>query len=150
MWKEFKEFISKGNAIDLAVGVVIGAAFGKIVSSFVDDIIMPPIGLMLGKVDFSNLYWLLKEGRPAGPYASLAEAKQAGAVVLAAGSFVNTLINFFIIAIAVFILVKFVNRLRRRPEAVPNTKSCPYCKSAVALDATRCAFCTSELSELKS
>ena len=145
MWKEFKEFIAKGNAIDLAIGVVIGAAFGKIVSSLVDDIVMPPIGLILGKVDFSNIYWLLKEGNPNGPYASLAEAKKSGAVVLAAGSFINTMVSFLIIAMAVFILVKSITRLRRQPETTPTTKTCPYCKSAVALGATRCAFCTSEL-----
>lgn len=145
MLKEFKEFISKGSAIDLAVGVVIGAAFGKIVTSLVDDIIMPPIGLLLGKVDFSNLYLLLREGKVAGPYASLADAKTAGAVTMNLGLFFNVLLSFVIIALAVFMLVKALNRLRRKQEAAATTKDCPYCKSKIDLAATRCAFCTSEL-----
>lgn len=145
MLKEFKEFISKGNAIDLAVGVVIGAAFGKIVSSLVDDIIMPPIGLLLGKVDFSNLYILLQEGKVAGPYASLADAKKAGAITINVGLFFNVMISFAIISVAVFLLVKILNRLRRKQEAAETTKDCPYCKSKIDLAATRCAFCTSEL-----
>jgi len=145
MLKEFKEFISKGNAIDLAVGVVIGAAFGKIVSSLVDDIIMPPVGLVLGKVDFSNLYLLLQEGKVAGPYASLADAKKAGAITINFGLFFNVMISFLIISLAVFLLIKALNRLRRNKEAAATTKDCPYCKSKIDLGATRCAFCTSEL-----
>ncbi|HKX13081.1 MAG TPA: large conductance mechanosensitive channel protein MscL [bacterium] len=145
MLKEFKEFISKGSAIDLAVGVVIGAAFGKIVTSLVDDVIMPPIGLVLGKVDFSNLYLLLQEGKVAGPYASLADAKKAGAVTMNLGLFINVLISFVIIAIAVFLLVKGLNQFRRKQEAAVTTKDCPFCKSKIDPAATRCAFCTSEL-----
>lgn len=145
MLKEFREFAVKGNAIDLAVGVVVGAAFGKIVTSLVDDIIMPPIGMILGKIDFSNLFLMLHEGNPAGPYASLAEAKKAGAVTLNYGNFINTTVSFLIITFAVFLMVKSLNRLRRQEEAAPTTKNCPYCQSAVALAATRCAFCTSEL-----
>ena len=143
MLKEFKEFISKGSAIDLAVGVVIGAAFGKIVTSLVDDIIMPPIGLILGKVDFSNLYFMLQPGKLPGPYASLADAKKAGAVTINIGVFLNVLFSFLIISLAVFLLVKVVNKLRRKQEAA--TKDCPYCKSKVDLSASRCAFCTSEI-----
>ena len=143
MLKEFKEFVSKGSAIDLAVGVVIGAAFGKIVTSLVDDIIMPPIGLILGKVDFSNLYFMLQPGKVPGPYASLADAKKAGAVTINIGAFINVLISFLIISIAIFLLVKVLNKLRRKQEAT--TKDCPYCKSKIDLAATRCAFCTSEI-----
>ena len=143
--KEFREFAVKGNAIDLAVGVVIGAAFGKIVSSLVDDIIMPPIGMILGKIDFSNLFLMLHEGNPAGPYASLADAKKAGAVTLNYGSFINVMVSFLIIAFAVFLLVKAINQLRRQEEAAPSTKPCPYCQSAIPLAATRCPHCTSEL-----
>lgn len=143
--KEFREFAVKGNAIDLAVGVVIGAAFGKIVTSLVDDVIMPPIGMLLGKMDFSNLFLMLNPGNPPGPYASLAEAKKAGAVTLNYGSFINVMVSFLIIAFAVFLLVKAINRLRRQEEAAPTTKSCPYCQSSIALAATRCPACTSEL-----
>lgn len=143
--KEFREFAVKGNAIDLAVGVVIGAAFGKIVSSLVDDIIMPPIGMILGKIDFSNLFLMLHEGTPSGPYASLADAKKAGAVTLNYGSFINVMVSFVIIAFAVFLLVKAINRLRRQEEAAPSTKACPYCQSTIALAATRCPNCTSDL-----
>ena len=113
MWKEFREFAVKGNAIDLAVGLIIGAAFGRIVTSLVEQIIMPPIGLLLGGVDFSNLFSVLKEGTPAGPYESLAAATAAGAVVMAWGAFLNTLISFLIVAFSVFLLVKWVNRLQR-------------------------------------
>jgi large conductance mechanosensitive channel len=137
MMKEFREFAVKGNAIDLAVGVVIGAAFGKIVGSLVDDIIMPPIGLVLGKVDFSNLFILLNQGNPAGPYASLAEAKKAGAVTLNYGAFINVGVSFLIITFAVFLMVKAINRLRRQEEAAPATKPCPYCQSNIAPAATR-------------
>lgn len=143
--KEFREFAVKGNAIDLAVGVVIGAAFGKIVTSLVDDIIMPPIGMVLGKMDFSNLFLMLNEGNPVGPYASLAEAKKAGAVTLNYGSFINVMVSFLIIAFAVFLMVKAINRLRRQEESAPTTKACPYCQSSIALTATRCPQCTSEL-----
>jgi large conductance mechanosensitive channel len=140
MLKEFKAFVARGNVIDMAVGIVIGLAFGKIVTSFVDDIIMPPIGLLLGRVDFSNLYVLLTGG---GPFATLAEAQKAGAVTINYGVFVNTIINFLLIAFAVFLMVRTINRWRA-PEAV-TTKDCPFCKSKIALDATRCPMCTSQL-----
>jgi len=148
MFKEFKEFALKGNVIDMAVGIVIGAAFGAIVSSFVADVIMPPIGLLLGKVDFSNLFVVLKEGAAAGPYASLAAARQAGAVTLNLGVFINTIISFLIIALAIFLVIRQINKLRRKPEApaaVPTTKACPYCYSSISIKATRCPFCTSSL-----
>ena len=143
--KEFREFAVKGNAIDLAVGVVIGAAFGKIVTSLVDDLIMPPIGMVLGKIDFSNLFLMLNPGNTPGPYASLAEAKKAGAVTLNYGSFINVLVSFLFIAFAIFLLVKAINRLRRQEEAAPATKTCPYCQTGIAPAATRCPACTSEL-----
>ncbi len=149
MLKEFKEFALKGNVIDMAIGIIIGAAFGTIVTSIVSDIIMPPIGLALGNVDFANLFILLKEGaKAAGPYASLASAKAAGAVTINYGAFINTLISFIIVAFVVFMLVRSINRLRREkeaPPAEPTTKGCPYCLSTVPIKATRCAFCTSEL-----
>lgn len=148
MLKEFKEFAMRGNVLDMAVGIIIGVAFGTIVNSLVADIIMPPIGLLLGKVDFSNLFIVLKSGGTAGPYASLAAAKSAGAVTFNYGFFINTIINFLIVAFAVFLLVRGINRLRRKKEAVPaapTTKQCPYCLSTIPIKATRCAFCTSEL-----
>ncbi len=149
MLKEFKEFAMKGSVIDMAVGIIIGAAFGTIVTSIVSDIIMPPIGLLLGNVDFANLFILLKEGaKAAGPYASLASAKAAGAVTINYGAFINTLISFIIVAFVVFMLVRSINRLRREkevPPAEPTTKGCPYCLSTIPIKATRCAFCTSEL-----
>lgn len=148
MFKEFKEFAMRGNVLDMAVGIIIGVAFGAIVNSLVADVIMPPIGLALGNVDFSNLFIVLKAGGTAGPYASLAAAKQAGAVTLNYGFFINTIINFIIVAFAVFLLVKGINRLRRKQVALPaepTTKQCPYCLSTVSIKATRCAFCTSEL-----
>lgn len=148
MFKEFKEFAMKGNVLDMAVGIIIGAAFGTIVNSFVQDVIMPPIGLLLGNVDFSNIFVVLKEGKVAGPYASMAAAKSAGAVTINFGVFVNTLISFVLVAFAVFLLVRTVNRLRRQeeaPPAVPTTKECTYCFSSIPIKATRCPQCTSEL-----
>ena len=149
MLKDFKEFVMRGNVVDMAIGIVIGAAFGGIVKSLVDDVLMPPIGLLLGNVDFSNLFVTLKEGgKAAGPYASLAAAKAAGAVTLNLGIFVNTIISFIIIAFAVFLVIKGINRMRREqeaPPAEPTTKECPFCLSAIPLKATRCAHCTSEL-----
>ncbi|MGX2030128.1 MULTISPECIES: large-conductance mechanosensitive channel protein MscL [Methylocaldum] len=146
MLKEFKEFAMRGNAVDMAVGIVIGAAFGAIVKSLVDDVIMPPIGLLLGNVDFSNLFVVLKDGATTGPYASLAEAKRAGAVTINYGVFFNSVISFLIVAFSIFLLVRSINKLRREaPSAAPATKECPYCLSAVALKATRCPQCTSEL-----
>lgn len=148
MLKEFKEFAMKGNVLDMAVGIIIGAAFGTIVNSLVQDVIMPPIGLLLGSVDFSNLFLVLKEGKVAGPYASLAAAKSAGAVTINVGVFVNTIISFIIVAFSVFLLVRTVNRLRRQEQApppVPTTKECIYCFSTIPIKATRCPQCTSEL-----
>ncbi|MCE9624284.1 MAG: large-conductance mechanosensitive channel protein MscL [Deltaproteobacteria bacterium] len=145
MVQEFKEFAVKGNAIDLAVGVVIGAAFGKIVASLVDDLIMPPISMITGKIDFSNLYLTLHAGNPAGPYSSVIEAKKAGAITWNYGNFANNVVIFLIVTMAVFLMVKSINQLRRQGEAVPTTKPCPYCQSSIALSATRCAFCTSDL-----
>jgi large conductance mechanosensitive channel len=144
MWREFKEFAMRGNVLDMAIGIIIGAAFGKIVSSFVNDILMPPIGLLLGGVDFSDLFINLS-GKP---YASLAEAKAAGAATINYGVFLNTVLDFVIVAFAVFLLVRQVNRLRRQPEpapAAPTTKECPYCLSVISLRATRCPYCTSDL-----
>ncbi len=146
MLKEFKEFAMKGNVLDMAVGIIIGAAFGPIINSLVNDIIMPPIGLLLGNMDFSNIFAVLKEGKTAGPYASLAAAKAAGAVTMNFGFFINTIINFLIVAFAVFILVKNINRLRKEQEApAPTAKDCPFCFTAIPIKATRCPGCTSEL-----
>ena len=148
MLKEFKEFAMKGNVLDMAVGIIIGAAFGTIVSSFVADVIMPPIGLLLGNVDFSNLFLVLKEGKVAGPYASLAAAKAAGAVSMNIGVFINTIINFIILAFAIFLLIRSVNQMKRKEQApppVPTTKDCPHCFTAIPIKATRCPHCTSEL-----
>ena len=149
MLKEFKEFALRGNVLDMAVGIVIGAAFGTIVKSFVDDVLMPPIGLLLGNVDFANLFLTLKEGaKAAGPYASLAAAKAAGAVTLNLGVFINTVISFLIVAFAVFLVIKGLNRMKKEqeaPPAAPATKECPFCFTAIPLPATRCPHCTSQL-----
>ena len=144
MFKEFKEFAMRGNVLDMAVGIIIGAAFGKIVSSFVADILMPPIGLVLGKVDFSNMFINLGEGA----YTKLAEAKAAGVPTLNYGLFANTVIDFLIVSFAVFLLVRQVNRLRAAPApalAAPTTKDCPFCLTAIPLKAARCPACTSDL-----
>lgn len=145
MFKEFKEFAMRGNVVDMAVGIIIGAAFGGIIKSVVSDILMPPIGLLLGNVDFSNLFLVLKEGTVAAPYASLADAQKVGAVTINYGLFANTVINFIIVAFAVFFLVRAINRLKREEVAAPTTKDCPYCASAIPLAAVRCPQCTSEL-----
>jgi large conductance mechanosensitive channel len=147
MLKEFKEFAMRGNVLDMAVGIIIGAAFGTIVSSFVNDIVMPPIGLLLGGVDFADLFILLKGGDPAGPYASLVDAQAAGAVTMNYGIFINAVISFLIVAFVLFLFIRGMNRLRREEEAPaePTTKDCPYCLSAIPIKATRCAHCTSEL-----
>ncbi len=146
MLKEFKEFAMKGNVLDMAVGIIIGAAFGLIVASLVNDIIMPPVGLALGNVDFSNIFAVLKEGKTPGPYPSVAAAKAAGAVTMNFGLFINTIINFIILAFAIFLLVRSVNRLRTpAPAAAPTTKECGFCYTAIPLKATRCPNCTSEL-----
>lgn len=145
MLKEFREFAMRGNVVDMAVGIIIGAAFGAIVKSLVDDVIMPPIGMILGNVDFSNLFLVLKEGAAAAaPYASLADARKAGAVTINYGVFINAVISFVIVAFAVFILIKNINRLKKEePAPEPNTRECPYCLSAIPLKATRCPHCTS-------
>lgn len=141
MLKEFKEFVARGNVIDLAVGVIIGAAFGKIVTSIVEDILMPPLGLLLGNVDFANLFIPLR-----GRYATLAEAKAAGAPTINYGLLINALIQFLIVAFVIFLIVRAINRMRRRPEELPPTvKACPYCFSSIPTQATRCPNCTSEL-----
>jgi large conductance mechanosensitive channel len=148
MIKEFREFAVKGNVVDMAVGIIIGAAFGTIVQSVVNDIIMPPIGLLLGNVDFSSLFVVLREGAAAGPYATPALAKAAGAVTLNYGLFINTIISFLIVAFAVFMLIRAINRLKREqpaPAAAPTTKECPFCYSSVPIKAVRCPHCTSEL-----
>ncbi len=148
MFKEFKEFAMRGSVVDMAVGIVIGAAFGTIVKSFVSDILMPPIGLLLGNVDFSNLFFVLREGSQAGPFASIAEAQKAGAVTVNYGLFINTVISFIIVAFAVFMVIKALNRLKREeeaPPAEPTTKECPHCLTTIAIRATRCPNCTSEL-----
>ncbi len=148
MLKEFKEFALRGNVLDMAVGIIIGAAFGTIVNLLVSDIIMPPIGLLLGKVDFSNLFLLLQAGQTPGPYPSLADAQAAGAVTINYGLFVNGVISFAIVAFVLFLIIRSVNQLKRQEAATaePSTKDCPYCLSQIPLKASRCAFCTSELS----
>ncbi len=140
--KDFKEFVMRGNVIDLAVGLIIGVAFGKIVSSLVNDVLMPPIGLLLGRVDFSNLFIDLSGKNPA----SLAEAKRLGAATVNYGVFLNTLLEFLIVSFAVFLLIHQVNRLKRPAEAPPpSTKDCPYCTSSIPMKAIRCPQCTSDL-----
>ncbi len=151
MLKEFREFAVKGNVVDMAVGIIIGGAFGKIVSSLVNDIIMPPIGLLIGKVDFSNLFMDLSgQG-----YVSLSQAKEAGAPTINYGLFVNNIIDFIVVAFALFLVVKWINKLRTAasPEkeavpAVPTTKKCPYCLSEIPIKAVRCAYCTADLTDV--
>lgn len=147
MLAEFKKFILRGNVVDLAVAVIIGAAFGAIVKSLVDDVMMPPLGLAIGGIDFSNKFVVLKEGaKAAAPYASLAEAKAAGAATLNYGVFINQVVTFLIVAVCVFAVVQLMSRLQPpAPVAAPTTKDCPYCKTAIPLAATRCPHCTSEL-----
>ncbi len=146
MIKEFKEFVIKGNVLDMAVGIIIGAAFGKVVSSFVTDVLMPPIGLLLGKVDFSNLFISLS----GQSFESLADAKKAGAATLNYGLFLNTAIDFLIVGFAIFIVVKQVNRLKREaPAAAPTTRACPFCLTDIPIKASRCPHCTSALAEGK-
>ena len=140
MLKEFKEFIARANVVDLAVAVIIGVAFGKIVTSLVEGIIMPPIGLLLGRVDFSSLFFVLSHAK--GDPASLADAKAKGVPVIAYGAFINDIVNFLIIAFVIFLVVKIVNTIRRKD---PTTKDCPYCLTAIPLGATRCSGCCAEL-----
>lgn len=142
MLKEFREFIMRGNVVDLAVGVIIGGAFGKIVSSLVSDIIMPPIGLLLNGVNFSNLFISLT----GQPYATVAEAQAAGAPTLNYGSFINAVIDFLIIGLVIFLLIRAINRMQKpAPAAAPQTRECPFCVSTISLKATRCPNCTSQL-----
>ena len=149
MIREFKEFAMRGNVVDMAVGIIIGGAFGTIVRTLVDHVLMPPLGLLLGGVDFADFFLVLKEGATAGPFVGLEEAKAAGAVSLNYGLFVNAVISFLIVAFAVFLLVKGVNSMKRKQEtapAAPTSKDCRYCFSSIPIQATRCAHCTSELS----
>jgi large conductance mechanosensitive channel len=148
MLRDFKEFAMRGNVVDMAVGIIIGGAFGTIVKSLVDDVLMPPIGLLLGGVDFSNLFAILKEGTTPGPYAALADAKAAGAVSINYGVFLNSVISFLIVAFAVFLLIRGINAMRRREDTTPapvTTKECQYCRSSIPIKATRCPQCTSQL-----
>ncbi len=149
MLKEFKTFAMRGNVIDMAVGIIIGAAFGAIVTSLVNDILMPAIGLLLGQVDFTDLFIVLKEGAIAAPYATLAAAKEAGAVTLNYGVFINAIVSFLIVAFAVFLLIRSINRMKKKEEAAPpaepTTKACPYCFTTIPVQAKRCPNCTSEL-----
>lgn len=148
MLKDFKAFAMRGNVVDMAVGIIIGGAFGTIVKSLVDDVIMPPIGVLLGNVDFSNLFVAVQAGDPAGPYATLAQAKEAGAVTINYGLFINSVVSFLIVAFAVFLLVRSLMKLQRKEEVAPpppDKKECPYCLTKVAIKATRCSSCTSEL-----
>ena len=149
MFKEFKDFAMRGNVVDMAVGIIIGASFGGIISSLVADVIMPPIGLVLGNVDFANLFVTLKEGaKAAGPYASLADAKAAGAVTVNVGVFINTIISFLIVAFAMFLVIRGMNKLKREtpaPAAAPTAKDCPHCFTAIPVRAKRCPNCTSQL-----
>lgn len=145
MFKEFKDFAMRGNVVDMAVGIIIGGAFGTIVKSLVSDVIMPPIGLALGGVDFSNLFVTLKDGDPVGPYSALSAAQEAGAVTLNAGIFMNNVISFVIVAFAVFLLIKGMNSMKREEEeapAEPTTKECEHCCSTIAIAAKRCPNCT--------
>lgn len=149
MIKEFREFVMKGNVLDMAVGIIIGAAFGAVVSSFVSDVLMPPIGLLLGGVDFSSLYVSLAAGNPAGPYASLAQAQAAGAVTLNYGLFINRVVAFLIMAFALFLIIRSINRLKAKTvpaPAEPTAKDCPFCSTAIPVKAVRCPNCTSDLS----
>lgn len=149
MLKEFKEFAVKGNVIDMAVGIIIGAAFTSVVQSLVNDILMPPLGLLMGGVDFSDFFIILKEGSIPPPYETLAAAREAGAVTLSYGVFINALLSFLIVSFAVFLLIKYINKLKRpqeKPEPVaPTIKKCSYCFSDIPVEATRCPNCTSEL-----
>lgn len=148
MVKEFREFAVKGNVVDMAVGIIIGGAFGTVVKSLVDDVIMPPVGMLIGNVDFAELFITLREGAEAGPYPTLAAAREAGAVTVNLGLFINATISFLIVGFAVFLMVKSVNRLKREepvPPPAPTEKPCPYCAMNIPLAASRCPYCTAEL-----
>ncbi len=149
MLKEFKEFALRGNVVDMAVGVIIGGAFGTIATSLVNDVLMPPIGLLLGGMTFSDLFLVLKPGMPAGPYATLADAHDAAAVTINYGVFLQSVISFLVVAVAVFVLVRGLNRMRREgaaPPPPPTVKECPFCATQIPLKASRCPQCTSQLS----
>jgi large conductance mechanosensitive channel len=148
--KEFKEFALRGNVMDMAVGIIIGASFGTIVNSLVNDVLMPPIGWLLGGVDFTNYYLTIKTGNPGGPYTSLVDAQTAGAVTVNFGLFINAIISFLIVALAMFLLIRAINRVQADDEgadleSIPTTKDCPYCFSSIPVKASRCAHCTSQL-----
>ncbi|MEO8226913.1 MAG: large conductance mechanosensitive channel protein MscL [Gemmatimonadota bacterium] len=146
MLKEFKAFAMRGNVLDLAIGIILGASFGTVVKSLVDDIIMPPVGLALGRVDFKELFLVLKAGAPAPPYTTLAKAQAAGAVTLNYGAFISTIVTFIIVAFAVFLLVRAANRLTpAEAAAAPTTKDCAFCRMPIPIGATRCPECTSQL-----
>lgn len=148
MLKEFKEFIMRGNVLDMAIGIIIGAAFTAIVKSLVDDVLMPPIGLLLGNVDFADLFIVLQEGATPGPYSTLAQAREFGAVTLNYGLFINAIVSFLIVAFVIFQIIRIINRLNRQKQAAPaapDTQTCPFCLSTIPSKATRCAYCTSEL-----
>jgi large conductance mechanosensitive channel len=151
MLKEFKEFAVRGNVIDMAVGIIIGAAFTTVVQSLVKDILMPPLGLLTSEIDFANAFLVLKEGTSPGPYATLQIAQDAGAVVVRYGTFFNAVISFTLVSFAVFLLVRYINKLKspqKTPEPVsPTVKKCPFCISDIAVEATRCPHCTSELAD---
>ncbi len=145
---EFKQFVMRGNVIDMAVGIIIGGAFTKIVNSMVADVLMPPLGLLMGKVDFSNWFVVIKEGSQAGPYASLSAAQAAGATTINVGNFLNTIISFLIVALCIFMLIKAINKLdnlKKKPAPAPATKTCPFCFSTIDIRAVKCPSCTSEL-----
>lgn len=148
MFKEFKEFAMRGNVVDMAVGIIIGGAFGTIVKSLVNDVIMPPIGLLLGGVDFAELFLVLKEGATPSPYVALADAQAAGAVTINYGIFINSVISFVIVAFAVYMLIRTINKLKRQeeaPAAEPTEKDCPHCCTSIPVKAVRCPHCTSEI-----
>jgi large conductance mechanosensitive channel len=146
VWREFKEFAVKGNAIDLAVGVIIGAAFGSIVTSLVKDILMPPLGLITGGLDFSNMFVVLKDAPGGATFATPAEAAKAGAITWNYGNFITLLINFLIVALCVFLLVRAINRMKRpAPQTAPVSKDCPFCAMTIPIKAIRCPHCTSEM-----
>lgn len=146
MWQEFREFVVRGNVADMAVGIVIGASFGAIARSLVDDVLMPPLGLLLGRVDFQDLFLVLRPGVEAGPYLTVAQAQEAGAVTLNYGRFANTVVSFLLVGLAMFFLIQLVNRMQKEEEAAaPTMKACPYCQTEIPLDATRCPHCTSQL-----
>ncbi len=145
IWSEFREFALRGNVVDMAVGIIVGAAFGSVITSMVADIIMPPIGVLLGNVDFSNFFLVLKRGtKSPGPYHTIAEAHAAGAATLDYGLFLNTVITFVIVAACVFLLIRAMNRMRK-PAPAPATRNCPRCDSVISIKARRCPFCTSDL-----